>query len=523
MSNIVPFGRSGGGDLRSPPSSSAAESGVLGSILMDERVYDHVADFLEARHFASELNARIFSVIVTLIERGETVNPVTVHPYLAADDLLDAAGGMKYLVGLSSGLVTRGNAAAYGKVVYDAYLRREMLSIASEAVERAYSSDTEVSATAELEAVEQRLFDLATLGAREDTLVTAGAAAGRAIAQIEAAYRRGGGIIGTPTGLRDLDGKLAGLHPSDLIILAGRPSMGKTALALTIAVNAARYFRDTDRPEDQGKQVVFFSLEMSSEQLMGRLISAITRIDHHRLRNGHLSQQDMEAVVAAQAEIDTLPLSIDDQPATSASAIRVRCRRLARRKKKAVGLGVIDYLQLMAPPVKKGEHNRVQEVSAITGGLKACAKSLRIPILALSQLSRAVEQREDKRPQLSDLRESGSIEQDSDVVMFVYRDEYYLQRLQPKERADDSAGRLAERQAKWEDLMELAANKAEVIIGKQRHGPTGTVDLYFDGRLTWFSDLETIHHDASQYAQATRPVGGLQAAAEQAALDLGGR
>ncbi len=512
MSNIVPFGRSG--DLRNPPASSAAESGVLGSILMDERTYDHVADFLEVRHFASELNARIFTVIVALIERGETVNPVTVHPYLAADDLLDAAGGIKYLIGLSSGLVTRGNTASYGKVVYDAYLRREMLSIASEAMERAYSSDTEVSATAELEAVEQRLFDLATSGLREDTLVTAGQAAGRAIAQIEAAYRRGGGIIGTPTGLRDLDGKLAGLHPSDLVILAGRPSMGKTALALTIAVNAARYFRDTERVEDQGKQVVFFSLEMSSEQLMGRLISAITKIDHHRLRNGHLSQDDMDLVVRAREEIDSLPLHIDDQPASSASAVRVRCRRLARRNKRAVGLACIDYLQLMAPPVKKGEQNRVQEVSAITAGLKACAKSLKIPVLALSQLSRALEAREDKRPQLSDLRESGSIEQDSDVVMFVYRDEYYLQRQQPKERADDSAGRFSERKAKWEGLMVEAAHKAEVIVGKQRHGPTGTVDLYFDGRLTWFSDLETVHAEGPQPA---RPVGGVQEA-----LDLGG-
>lgn len=514
--NVVPF-QPVGYALRPLPQHASAERALLGAILLDNRAYDSVASFLEAKHFADPLHEIIWTVAVQLIEGGQTASPVSLPPYLAAYESFEPAGGIKYLIGLMDSVVTVKGAPEYGRLIYDLYLRREVLAICTDAVEAVYDMDVDRPAESEIDRLEQRLFELSALGGRTESLVSLQDAIEKAITMAEVAHRRGGGVIGTPTGLLDLDGKLSGLHRSDLVILAGRPSMGKTALATTIALNAARYFRDTDRAEDKGKLVVFFSLEMSAEQLSMRLLSAMTGLDHHRIRTGALNQQEFARLVEARAEFEGLPLHIDEQPAASVSAIRVRCRRLARKYKREVGLCVVDYLQLIAPPAKTGrDENRTQEVSAITRGLKAVAKSLSIPVLALSQLSRAVEQREDKRPQLSDLRESGSIEQDADAVLFVYREQYYLERTEPQQKPEEGAEKYSERKGRWYVALEKAQNVAEVIIGKQRHGPVGSVLLRFDPERVWFEDLERRHAQA-----ADGPLGPTAPpAAEQQKFDL---
>jgi len=318
-----------------------------------------------------------------------------------------------------------------------------------------------------------------------------------AINLAEAAHRREGALAGVTTGLTDLDRKLGGLHKSDLLILAGRPSMGKTALATTIAFNAAKHFAETENEDERGKQVAFFSLEMSSEQLATRILAERAKINSHSIRTGGLSNDDFGRLVIASQELNDLPLYVDDTPAVTVSAIRTRCRRLARQSRvpghSGLGLIIIDYLQLISPGRGERTENRVQEISGITRALKALAKDLNVPVLTLSQLSRAVEQREDKRPQLSDLRESGTIEQDSDVVMFVYREQYYLERSEPQQRADENAEKFHERMLKWQERCEQAHNIAEVIVAKQRHGPIGIEKLHFEAKFTHFSD----HIDAS--------------------------
>jgi len=343
----------------------------------------------------------------------------------------------------------------------------------------------------QIQVAEQSLYDLATTGRQDEGFKEFGQALRTAIDMAAAAFQRDGQLSGVPSGFRDLDGKLGGMHPSDLIILAGRPSMGKTALATNIAFNAARLYRDAAKSDGtrevlDGAKVAFFSLEMSAEQLATRLLSQEAEISSHHLRTGSVNQDDFDKVVMVSRDMSKFPIYIDDTPALSVSALRTRCRRLHRQQ--GLGLVVIDYLQLLTGG-GQGAESRVQEVSAITRGLKALAKELNVPVIALSQLSRAVEARDDKRPQLSDLRESGSIEQDADVVMFVYREQYYLERAEPSRKPDEDDSKFQDRHGRWQKSCEDAHNIAEVIVAKQRHGPIGPVKLYFDGNFTKFSDL----------------------------------
>jgi len=484
--------------LRTPPHNYEAERALLGAILMNNRAFERVSEFLAHEHFADPVNGRVYQACARLIEQGHQANPVTLKTYLERDDLIVAAGGITYLANLAANAVTVINAGDYGKLVYDLHLRRELIALGENMVNEAFESQPDDSALQQIESSEQRLFDLAATGAVEGGFVTFEHALGAAIDLAEAAHRREGALAGVTTGLRDLDKKLGGLHSSDLLILAGRPSMGKTALATTIAFNAARHFKATDREEDKGKQVAFFSLEMSSEQLATRILAERGKINSHSIRTGGLSNDDFARLVVASQEVSSLPLYIDDTPAVTVSAIRTRCRRLARQSKapggQGLGLIVIDYLQLIAPSRGERTENRVQEISAITRGLKALAKDLNVPVLALSQLSRAVEQREDKRPQLSDLRESGTIEQDSDVVMFVYREQYYLERGEPQQKPEETSDKFHERHVKWQERCELAHNIAECIVAKQRHGPIGTVKLHFEADFTHFSDHIDAEH-----------------------------
>jgi replicative DNA helicase len=484
--------------LRTPPHNYEAERALLGAILMNNRAFERVSEFLAHDHFADPVNGRIYQACAKLIEQGHQANPVTLKTYLERDDLIIAAGGIKYLASLAAAAVTIINAGDYGKLIYDLFLRRELIALGENMVNDAFESQPDESAMDQIEGSEQRLFNLASTNAAEGGFQSFESALGTAINLAEAAHRREGALAGVTTGLRDLDRKLGGLHASDLLILAGRPSMGKTALATTMAFNAARYYRTTENAEDKGKLVAFFSLEMSAEQLATRILAERSKINSHLIRTGGLSNDDFSRLVTASQELGDLPLYIDDTPAVTVSAIRTRCRRLARQNKTAdhhgLGLIVIDYLQLIAPARGERSENRVQEISAITRGLKALAKDLGVPVMALSQLSRAVEQREDKRPQLSDLRESGTIEQDSDVVMFVFREQYYLERGEPSQKPDETSERFHERHIKWQERCELAHNIAEVLVAKQRHGPIGTVKLHFEADFTHFSD----HIDDSQ-------------------------
>ncbi|MBL8644608.1 MAG: replicative DNA helicase [Rhodospirillaceae bacterium] len=484
--------------FRAPPQNIDAEKALLGAIMMNNRAYEKVSDFLLPLHFSDPANAKLYESIIRLLEQGHQANPVTLKTYLERDETIIAAGGMQYIAALAGSVVTIINAADYGKLIYDLHLRRQLIALGDNMVNDAFDVLPEESAMNQIENAEQQLFDLASEGTTEGGFQSFDRALVTALNLAEAAHRREGALAGVTTGLVDLDRKLGGLHKSDLLILAGRPSMGKTALATTMAFNAARYYASTDSAEDRGKAVAFFSLEMSSEQLATRILSERARLSSHEIRTGKLSNDDFARLVGASQELNDLPLYIDDTPAVTVSAIRTRCRRLARAARKGanadpsrsnLGMIVIDYLQLIAPSRTERSENRVQEISSITRGLKALAKELNVPVLALSQLSRAVEQREDKRPQLADLRESGTIEQDSDVVMFVYREQYYLERAgEPARRPEEKQEHYDTRFAQWQEACERAHNVAEVIVAKQRHGPIGMVKLHFEPNFTHFSD-----------------------------------
>ncbi len=467
------------------PHNLEAEQGLLGALLVDNRALERI-DFLRPAHFFAPAHQRIFDAILKLHDRGQMASPVTLKAYFETDVDLAQVGGSGYLADLAASVVTIINTEDYARSIYDLQMRRELIAMGEEVVNSAFELKLDRDAMATIEMAENRLFALAETGEIKSGFTTLRDSVMRALEVADKAYKSDGHVTGVTTGLRDLDEKLGGLHKSDLLILAGRPSMGKTALATNIAFQAAARFAETGGKE--GAIVGFFSLEMSSDQLATRILSEQSGISGDAIRKGNVTAEEFGRFVAASHKLSQVPLYIDDTPALSIGAIRSRARRLKRQH--GLDLLVIDYLQLLqGTGSRQSTENRVLEVSEITRGLKAIAKELNIPVMALSQLSRAVEQREDKRPQLSDLRESGSIEQDSDVVMFVYREEYYEARKIPSIEDGD-------KYAKWQEKMSRVANVAEVIVGKQRHGPIGIVNLYFEPNLTRFGDLDRTYINA---------------------------
>jgi replicative DNA helicase len=480
---------------RLPPTNLQAEQALLGALLANNKAYERVSEFLAPEHFADPIHGKIYAAIARRCEAGQVADPVMLRAEFEHTGVLEEVGGTAYLAQLLAAMVGIINAGDYGRAIHDAWIRRQLIDIGEVTVNRAFGAEAELDGAQQIEAAEQSLFDLATKGGSEGALITFEKALTMAIEIAATAHKNQGSVSGLDTGLRDLNKKMGGLHPSDLIILAGRPGMGKTALATKIAFGAAKALLANARvenPNAMAKQcIAVFSLEMSSEQLATRLLAEEARVSADRIRRGEISQKDFDNFVKVSREISQLPLVIDDTPALTLSALRTRCRRLKRTK--GLGLIVIDYLQLMRPAAGTKPENRVLEISQITQGLKAIAKELAVPVLALSQLSRAVESREDKRPQLSDLRESGTIEQDADVVMFVYRDEYYMQQKEPKIIAFENDQKFHDAHQKWQTDMSNVYNKAELILAKQRHGPTGKIDLFFEGEFTRFADLDTVH------------------------------
>lgn len=478
---------------RTPPSNIPAEQALLGAILTNNKAYERVSDFLEPTHFSDSINGRIYEAISRRIERGQLADPVTMRAEFEHTGLLDEAGGPEYLAKLLTAMVGIVNAGDYGRVIHDCWIRRQLIEIGGEVVNNAYGARADLDGSDQISASEEALFRLATDKGQDGGFVTFERALTNAVDTAAQAFKRTGDIVGLTSGLRDFDKKTGGLHPSDLLILAGRPAMGKTALATKIAFSAAQAL--LQEADDRGTQprgsVAIFSLEMSSEQLATRILSEQSEVPGERIRRGDINQKDFDRFVRVSRELQRVPLHIDDTPALSLSAMRTRCRRLARTK--GLSLVVVDYLQLMRPAIGTRPDSRVLEISMITQGLKAIAKELAVPVIALSQLSRQVEARDDKRPMLSDLRESGSIEQDADAVMFVYRDEYYLQQRQPKDSAFESNDKYQAALDEWQRKMSLVHNKAELILEKQRHGPTGTIPLYFEGEFTRFGNLDLDH------------------------------
>ena len=479
-----------GGLYRAVPQNLEAEQGLLGALLIDNRSLEKIGDFLKPLHFYAPAHQRIYQAIQILVDRGQTASPVTLKSYFEKDQDLEQVGGAAYLADLAGSVISVVNTEDYGRTIYELHLKRELITFGNDIVNASFDHSLDHSAQDTIEEAESRLFVLGETGDSKASFVTLRDSILVSIESAEKAFNNKGQVTGVTTGLKDLDEKLGGLHGSDLLILAGRPSMGKTALATNMAFNAAKAFAQSGGKE--GAIVAFFSLEMSHDQLTTRILADQSSISSDALRKGNISEQQVRDFAQAAHSLSQIPLYIDDTPALSISAVRTKARRLKRQH--GLGMIVIDYLQLLrGSGSRQSEQNRVLEISEITRGLKALAKELHVPVLALSQLSRAVEQREDKRPMLSDLRESGSIEQDADVVMFVYREEYYLAREEPAQRAAEGADKFHERYADWQQRLQDTANTAEAVIGKQRHGPIGIVKLFFDSNFTRFGDLDRRH------------------------------
>ena len=464
------------------PHSIEAEQQLLGAILTNNDIYDRISTLVRAEHFFEPVHRRIFEIAAARIQKNALASPVTIKSFMADDPSLKDLGGPAYLARLAGAAVASYAARDYAQMIYDLSVRRDLIRLGREIAERAARVDIEGEPREQIVSAEQALYKLAEQGVAERGFQSFLRAVHQAVNVANAAHMRAGRLAGLSTGLVDLDKKLGGLHPSDLIILAGRPSMGKTSLATNIAFNVAKAYRAGQRPDGtegaiEGGIVGFFSLEMSSEQLAARILSEAAEIPSERIRRGEMQPEEFAGFMQAAKTLESCPLFIDDTPALPIAQLAARARRLKRTH--GLDLLIVDYLQLLRGTSKE---NRVQEVSEITQGLKAIAKELNIPVLALSQLSRQVESRDDKRPQLSDLRESGSIEQDADVVMFVFREEYYREREKPGDHELD-------KMAQWQAVMEKVHGKAEVIIGKQRHGPIGTVELSFEGQFTRFGNL----------------------------------
>jgi replicative DNA helicase len=459
-------------DIKELPNNIEAEQSVIGSILLNNEIFDEINLLINSKNFYDPMHQKIFMAIEKLIYSGMLANPITLKNYFENEK--DELNIPNYLFKITKFSTSSRQAIEYSKLIYDLYVKRELIKISENIIDTAKSNDLDNDGKSIIENFEKSLFDLAEKGSFSSSLVKFDEAMKMTIEMASSAYKNEEGIVGVPTGLIDLDYRLGGLHKSDLLIIAGRPSMGKTALATNIAFNAAKKIQNDGRKST----IAFFSLEMSSEQLSTRILAEQSRIKSNDIRRGKISEEQFDKFIEISKNISELPLYIDETPAISIAALSNRARRIKRLY--GLDMVVVDYIQLMkASNFREG---RVQEISEITQGLKALAKELSVPVLALSQLSRAVEHRDDKKPQLSDLRESGSIEQDADVVMFVYREAYYLQGKEPRPATVEHA----EWQAKMNDVSHLA----EIIIGKQRHGPTGNVMLEFEAMFTKFKDLQ---------------------------------
>ena len=474
--------------VRLPPQNIEAEQALLGAILANNSALERVSEFLMPVHFASPVHAAIYDAIVTLHGRGHSADPVTLKGYLTDSGVLDEVGGVKYLMDLVASSVTIINAEEYAKLIFDRYLRRQLIDIGTKTVNNAYILNMDSDASAQIAQVEKKLYELGTEGQIDGGPQPFHTALTEVIQEVAEARKNPDGISGAPTGFRDLDAKMGGLHKSDLLILAGRPGMGKTAFATCLAFNTARCFMEDIKKGKERKGVAFFSLEMSASQLAGRILSTETQIASDKLRNGKITPDEYRRVVEFAGELEKVPLFIDDTPALTVAAIQNRCRTLKRDSTKGLGLVVIDYLQLMDDSNSSYKGDMVRTLTERTRQLKIMAKDLNVPVLVLSQLSRAVEQREDKRPLLSDLRDSGSIEQDADIVLFVFREHYYIKNSVPVQRQNETEDKFNDRYRKWEKSLVDLEKKAELIIAKQRHGSLGTVDLSFEGQFTRFGD-----------------------------------
>ncbi len=455
------------------PNNIEAEQAVIGSIMVTNEIFDEINTIISSINFYDPMHQKIFNAIESLIYKGMLANPITLKNYFENEK--DDLNVPEYLVKVTKFSTSIRQATEYSKIIYDMFVRRELIKISEETIDTAKGNDLNVNGQNIIEKSEKLLFDLAEKGSFSQSLIKFDDAMKQTIEMASAAYKNEEGIVGVPTGLRDLDDRLGGLHQSDLIIIAGRPSMGKTALATNIAFNAAQKLQESEKKSS----IAFFSLEMSSEQLSTRILAEQSRIKSNDIRRGKISDEQFDKFIETSKNISELPLYIDETPAISIAAMSNRARRI----KRLFGLEmiVVDYIQLMRGTFNNKD-GRVQEISEITQGLKAIAKELSVPVVALSQLSRAVEQRDQKKPQLSDLRESGSIEQDADVVMFVYREAYYLERQEPRPATVEHA--------EWQAKMNEVSNLAEIIIGKQRHGPTGNIMLEFEAMFTKFKDTQ---------------------------------
>ncbi len=459
-------------EINELPNNIEAEQSVIGSILVSNEMFDEINMIVTSKYFYDPMHQKIFSAIEKLIYSGMLANPITLKNYFEKEK--DEINVPDYLIKITKFSTAKRQTTEYSKLIYDLFVKRELIKISENIIDTAKLNDLDHDGQSIIENFERSLFDLAEKGSFSSQLVKFDEAMRMTIEMASNAYKNDEGIVGVPTGLTDLDDRLGGLHKSDLLIIAGRPSMGKTALATNIAFNAAKKIQEDGRKST----IAFFSLEMSSEQLSTRILAEQSKIKSNDIRRGRISEDQFDKFIETSKNIAELPLYIDETPAISIAALSNRARRIKRLY--GLDMVVVDYIQLMrASNFREG---RVQEISEITQGLKALAKELSVPVLALSQLSRAVEQRDDKKPQLSDLRESGSIEQDADVVMFVYREAYYLERKEPQPATVDHA--------EWQSKMNNIANRAEIIIGKQRHGPTGNVFLEFEAMFTQFKDIQ---------------------------------
>ena len=484
----------GDASYRQAPHNLEAEQSLLGAILVNNEACDRVTSFLMPEHFYEGVHARIFEAASTLIRAGKLASPVTLKTYFERDETLNEIGGPAYLARLAAAATTIINAEEYGRTIYELATRRRLISIGSDIVNDSFDTPVDLTARDLIEGAEQKLYEIAETGRYGQGFQPFGTALTEAIDLAAAAYQRDGGLSGVSSGFRNIDEKMGGLQRSDLIILAGRPAMGKTSLATNIAYHVAKNYRAEHKPDGtvdvkDGAVVAFFSLEMSGEQLATRIISEQAGIPSEKIRRGKITEEEFHRLSATAGELQSLPLYIDATGGLTIAHLAARARRLKRQR--GLGLIIVDYLQLLTGSSRKAAEGRVQEVTEITVGLKSLAKELAVPVIALSQLSRQVENREDKRPQLADLRESGSIEQDADIVMFVYREEYYLGRAQPQLNTPEFYT--------WQEKMAKVEGIAEVIIGKQRHGPTGTIELHFEGSLTRFSDLIRDDHLPEQF------------------------